>query len=466
MLQSMFSALVAGAQAQGEAHGHVPVHSNVPEEIDHQHIEDDSDLDEGDDEDGDSDDEDEEDDDQDQVQLGPVIHDRTNVEDVTRAVVYYRSRNFKWRKIASILNVAECWLSRWRKRVNYVDPFKKLTQSADIDHYVRLFGVNHKERGERVLRAAFRRFNLFVTRQALRDSVNRVWPGQRVARTGHRLQRRAYNVAGPHHLWHVDGHHKLIKYNFVIHGCIDGFSRAIIFLRCSDNNRAKTVLKLFTKAVHEFGLPSRIRTDRGGENIEMAKYMIRNRGSDRHSVIAGKSVHNQRIERFWVDLKKDVVNYYINLFQAMEGINFLLQTTDHICLFVLHYLFMDRINEDIKVYIGIWNKHQLRTVKGQYTPEQLLVLHHDRSAALDVQIDNAEWYGVELNGDEGVDEEADDEEVQYVRVDPIHCPLDANQMTLYRSLIQPIPLSEVRFEVMVAMYRHALDTCRYILSLV
>ena len=40
---------------------------------------------------------------------------------------------------------------------------------------------------------------------------------------------------------HIDGHHKLIRWRFVIHGGIDGFSRCIVFLQCSTNNKSETV---------------------------------------------------------------------------------------------------------------------------------------------------------------------------------------------------------------------------------
>lgn len=62
----------------------------------------------------------------------------------------------------------------------------------------------------------------------------------------------------------------LFRWRFVIHGAIDGFSRMIVFLRCSTNNRASTVFDAFQSAVEKFGLPSRVRSDKGKENTDVA----------------------------------------------------------------------------------------------------------------------------------------------------------------------------------------------------
>lgn len=85
---------------------------------------------------------------------------------------------------------------------------------------------------------------------------------------------------------------------------IDGYSRLVVFLGCSDNNRAETVLHLFLQAGNSYGYPSRVRSDQGLENIEVARWMISNMGVDRGSHITGSSVHNQRIERLWREVNR------------------------------------------------------------------------------------------------------------------------------------------------------------------
>ena len=53
-------------------------------------------------------------------------------------------------------------------------------------------------------------------------------------------------------MWHVDGNDKLKKFGFCIHGCIDGYSRKLLWLKVSStNNNPKVVVKYFLDTVAE-----------------------------------------------------------------------------------------------------------------------------------------------------------------------------------------------------------------------
>lgn len=165
---------------------------------------------------------------------------------------------------------------------------------SELDTLVLEFQHRHPRSGQQGYLASI---DVRVQRSRIRATVSRVDPLGSILRRRQPITRRKYSVPGPNSLWHVDGHHSLIRWGFVIHGGIDGFSRLITFLYCSTNNCASTVTELFCRAIALFGVPSRVRSDRGGENVGVCELMIRTRGLDRGSHIAGSSVRNQRIER-------------------------------------------------------------------------------------------------------------------------------------------------------------------------
>ena len=75
-----------------------------------------------------------------------------------------------------------------------------------------------------------------------------------------------------------------------MHGCIDGFSRRIIFLRRNSNNVADTVLDLFRAVQKDENLwPSRKRVEKGVEKVLVCDAMVQARGGNRGSFIAGPS---------------------------------------------------------------------------------------------------------------------------------------------------------------------------------
>ena len=113
---------------------------------------------------------------------------------------------------------------------------------------------------------------------------------------------------------HIDGNHKMIRWRFVLHGGIDGYSRCIVYLVCSGNNRSQTVFNLFLKAIDTFQCPLRIRADHGTENVTVARWMLNHHGVVSKPFLTGLSVHNQRIERLWRDVNTHITTYFRNLF--------------------------------------------------------------------------------------------------------------------------------------------------------
>lgn len=143
-----------------------------------------------------------------------------------------------------------------------------------------------------------------MQRSRIRDSLKRTDGAARAVRQRYAIYRRSYNVAGSNHLWHIDSNYKLISWRFVFHGCVDGYRRAIMYLQCCADNKAPTVLQYFQQGVREFGLSSGVRGDKGLENVGVSEFMVTKKGLDRGSFIAGRSVHNQRIERLWVEVNR------------------------------------------------------------------------------------------------------------------------------------------------------------------
>ena len=241
----------------------------------------------------------------------------------------------------------------------------------DLDSLVIRFVATFPNAGQNTLAGYLQSCNLRIQRQRIRDTMARIDPEGTALRTRNILHRREYRVQGPNSLWHIDGNHKLIRWRIVIHGGIDGYSRVPVFLHASDNNRAVTVLQSFLKGVQLYGLPSRVRSDCGGENMLVSEYMLRHpqRGPGRGSFITGRSVHNQRNERFWRDLFSGCISVFYYLFYNLEDCG-LLSPSSEADLFALHYAFLPHINANLNVFRLAYNRHRLRTQRN-HSPLQL-----------------------------------------------------------------------------------------------
>ena len=129
----------------------------------------------------------------------------------------------------------------------------------------------------------------------------------------------------------------VFRWRIVIHGAVDGYSRVIVFMAASNNNRQETVLQSFLGAVASYGLPSRVRTDCGGENNATCSVMELLQGEGRGSAIRGSSVHNQRIERLWLDMWNGATAVFHSLFHFMEQQQLLSAAVTLLFLHYTHY---------------------------------------------------------------------------------------------------------------------------------
>lgn len=93
------------------------------------------------------------------------------------------------------------------------------------------------------------------------------------------------------------------------------------------------------------------------------------RSPNRGSMLTGRSVHNQKIECLWLEVKKNIVSYYRNLFYFLEQNRFL-DPLNECHLFSLHYIYVPRLNRELNEMSGSWNNHPIDT-QGNRSPRYM-----------------------------------------------------------------------------------------------
>jgi len=311
---------------------------------------------------------------------------------------YYVQCNFKTKQIAEIFNVSTRTIERRLQEYNLqIRSTYSSISDDELEKKILTVVSSFPMVGYRTIQGILKGEGIRVQEKRIQQILRLIDPEgvlfRRLFLTTCRVQRRSYCVAGPQALWHIDGNHKLIRWRLVIHGGIDGFSRMPVFLKVSNNNKAETVLEAFVDATDKYGLPLRVRSDKGGENVRVAEYMLRRRGADTKPFIAGRSVHNQRIERLWREIWAGVTSLYYGLFYFLEDQG-LLQMENELHLQVLHLVYIPLIQHQLDRFMAALQRRPLRTEHNQ-SPLQLWVngqVHADDMSETEVN-----QYGVETD---------------------------------------------------------------------
>ena len=202
-------------------------------------------------------------------------------------------------------------------------------------------------------------------------------------RPGFRRKRKdKYTVPGPDWLWCLDGHDKLAAYGIEIYGCVDAYSRKIIWWYIGSSSRtAVSVVRQYLATVKAYGkCPNYLRTDEGREIYMMADahyylYWMAlvkayeegiytdedlNRCCLRDCFITGKSTANVRIEGLWGQQIRGCTESWMIFFSMLKNTFWFREDcpTDKV---VLTFIFIPIIKAEVFDWVETHNANPIRS---------------------------------------------------------------------------------------------------------
>ena len=190
--------------------------------------------------------------------------------------------------------------------------------------------------------------------------VKDINPEQSQNRRARKLHRRIYTSPGPNTVWHADGYDKLKPFGFPIHGCIDGFSRKVIWLNvCRSNNDSIIPAHFFVSSLEEDKIcPNILKTDCDTENGIMASLQsLLHNNVNAHRY--GTSQANQRIENLWSHYKRTYTTWIIDYFKDMVNTD-ALRLGDHFQMECTWFTYSGLLQSELDRMREEWNTHTIR----------------------------------------------------------------------------------------------------------
>ncbi|XP_062260800.1 uncharacterized protein LOC133968652 isoform X3 [Platichthys flesus] len=263
-----------------------------------------------------------------------------------------------------------------------------------LDQKVRSIKARMPHAGYRIVKGSLQAMGHQISWRRVKMSLQRVDGAGIIARMVQLscIARRTYSVPAPLSLVHIDTNHKLIRYNIVIFGAIDGFSRKIFYLDTAGNNRAETAFGFFMDGVRKNGWPS-------------------------------------RVERLWRDVWSVTCQYY-DVLHSLEEEGFIdLSIAVH--LFCVGYVFIPRLRSDLQHFTESWNCHPLST-EGNLTPNQLWMI-----GMLQAPVPEPDLVEIQQAEEQPSQEQQSDNTEHGVIVPDIQCPLSAERLAALQHLVNP-----------------------------
>jgi hypothetical protein len=202
-----------------------------------------------------------------------------------------------------------------------------------------------------------------------------------------RNRRENFTTDGPDYMWCLDGHDKLARWGIEIYGCVDAYSRKIIWFYVGHSNRTSlSVFCQYLQAIRSRGLcPAILRSDHGTETPMMADahyyfywfhhYFCGATDEELESLhfldsyIYGPSTGNIRIEGSWNLMIMSVTNAWMDLFRflTVQGLFRDDLPTDKV---IFIYIFLPLLQSEIWRWVEDHNSHSIRRdrYRSQHVP--------------------------------------------------------------------------------------------------
>ncbi|KAK3107378.1 hypothetical protein FSP39_013197 [Pinctada imbricata] len=277
--------------------------------------------------------------------------------DISHLLLHENDIVLSVRQIKRILRNLRLSRRNYSEGMSVVEFIQRELRSSGQLHGYRIMWTKCKENG----------FNVRV--YDVRNILQLLDPVGVSLRSARRLRRRSYYASGPNFIWHIDGYDKLKPFGLCIHGCIDGYSRKMIWLKAyHTNNDPKIIGGYFIEAIEEYGgCPRFVRGDFGTENGHVCSFQsILIEHDNSRSFIYGASTTNQRIESWWGYLRREHMQYWIALLRNIQERGE--YSGDFLDKNLMLFCFLGPLQKELDTAAKIWDAHYIRPSSNPRVP--------------------------------------------------------------------------------------------------